>query len=57
MLKQKSVLEIKIGERTYLFHCESDSPLGEVHDAICQMRAFVVQKIVDQQKVDSPVQE
>jgi hypothetical protein len=50
MIKPKSVLEIKIDERLYQLLCDNDAPLGAVHDALCQMRAFVVQRIVDLDK-------
>lgn len=44
-LKNKTILEVKIGERTYSMECYSDSPLGEVHDALTQMKAYVVDRI------------
>ncbi len=52
MLKQATMLETKIGERIYQFHLPSDAPLGEVHDALFQIRSFVVAKINEAQKVD-----
>lgn len=45
MLKTKTVLEIKIGERTYEIHSSPDAPLGELFDAISKMRNFVIEKI------------
>ncbi len=50
MIKNKTVLEVKIGERIYAMECAPEAPLGEVHDALCQMRAFVVQRIIDLDK-------
>lgn len=49
MIKQKTVLEVKIGERIYELFVSGDSPLGEVYDALCQMVGVVVQKINDSQ--------
>lgn len=47
MLKQKTVFEV-IGERkTYRFECDPDSPLGEIHDVLCQMKHYVVNRIND----------
>jgi hypothetical protein len=46
MIKQKTVLEVKIGERVYELFCQSDSPLGELHDALLQMKGFTVEKMV-----------
>jgi hypothetical protein len=46
MIKQKTVLEVKIGERAYELFCAADSPLGELHDALLQMKGFCVEKMV-----------
>lgn len=42
MIKTKSVIEIKIGDRSYSMECNADSPLGEVHDALIQMKSVVI---------------
>ena len=44
-LINKTVLEVKIGERSYVMECYNDSPLGEVHDALTQMKAYIVDRI------------
>ncbi len=44
-LRNRTYLEVKVGERNYSFECYSDSPLGEVHDALSQMKAYVVDRI------------
>lgn len=54
MLKQSAMLEVKINDRVYQLHLPSDAPLGEAHDALFQMRSFVIQKINDAQKADAP---
>lgn len=51
MLKQKSTLEVKVAERSYEFQCDPQAPLGEIHDALCQMKVYIVQRIVDADKV------
>lgn len=53
MLKNKSVLEVVKGAREYQFSCEPDSPLGEVFDALCQMKSYVVEKINEAQATES----
>lgn len=53
MLKNVSRLEVQIGEKLYHFVCDSDSPLGEVHDAIAKMKSFVVNMIVEQEKKET----
>lgn len=45
MIKQKTVFEITINERSYRLECSPDSPLGELHDALSQMKSFVVERI------------
>jgi len=45
MLKNITKMEVKVGERVYQFLCEVDSPIGEVHDVLSSMKAFVVQRI------------
>lgn len=55
MIKQKVVLEVKIGERSYEMECHQDSPLGEVHDALSQMKQFVIQRMMEAEKAkESP---
>lgn len=49
MLKNKTVLEVKIGERLYELSLDASSPIGEVFDALSQMQSFVVQKINESQ--------
>ena len=50
MLKAKTVIEVKVNDRTYQLECYSDSPLGEVYDALVSMRAFIINMMVEQQK-------
>ena len=46
MIKQKTLFEVVIGERMYQLYCSSNSPLGEVHDALMQMKGYVVDRMV-----------
>jgi len=45
MLKQQSIIEIKKGERVYQLVLAMDSPLGEVHDVLYQMRSYIIERI------------
>jgi hypothetical protein len=47
LLKNKTTLNVTIGERDYVFDCEATAPLGEIYDALNQMRGFVVDRIVE----------
>jgi hypothetical protein len=44
-LKNKTYLEVKVGDRTYALECYSDSPLGEVFDALSSMKAYILDRI------------
>ena len=56
MIKNLTTLEIKAGERVYKLLCEVDAPLGEVHDVITQMKAFVVGKINEAHAASQPAE-
>lgn len=43
-------MTIKKGERCYQFICEGDSPLGEIHDVLHEMKQHIVGTIIDQSK-------
>ncbi len=45
MFNQIGKLEVKIGDRLYQLFCAVDSPIGEVHDALSQMKMFVIDKM------------
>lgn len=45
MIKPVAVLELVIGERSYQLQCHSNSPLGELHDALMQMKGYVVERM------------
>jgi len=57
MLKTNAQLEVKIGERVYTLNLPSESPLGEVHDALFRMRSYVVDKINEAIKADKKKEE
>ncbi len=48
MLKQQGLLEITKDENTYQLHLPAgvSCPLGEVHDVLHEMKAFIVNMIV-----------
>lgn len=50
MLKQKSFLEIEIASKKYELVCDSDSPLGCLHDALMQMKGWCVDRMIAAQK-------
>jgi len=54
MLSTITKLEVKIGEKTFQFLCDNDSPIGAVHDALCAMKSLVVQKINEAENAQKP---
>lgn len=54
MIKTNAQLEVKIGERVYTLNLPSESPLGEVHDALFRMRSYVVERMNEALKADEP---
>ena len=51
MIKDKKVLEYKSNkEHVYEFVCAPDSPLGEIHDALCAFKSLIVQRINEEQE-------
>jgi len=59
MIKNKTHLEIKIGERSYELVCDNDAPLGELHDAVQTIKNFIIEKInqFNQQIAEKPAEE
>ncbi len=56
MIKCKTVLHHKIGERIYNLEMDNESPLGEIHDALIAMRNFIIAKMQEiDQKNESEV--
>lgn len=41
MLKNISKLELKVGEKTYQFICDNDSPLSDIKEAIFQFQKYI----------------
>jgi len=56
-LKNKTTLEVKIGNRIYSMECYSDSPLGEVYDALSQMKGYIVDRINAQAENEKKAEE
>jgi len=50
MYTQKAVFEHKVDDRVYTFICNTDAPLGEVHDALMMFRGWCVERMVKAQK-------
>jgi hypothetical protein len=50
MITNITKLEVKIGERTYVLLCSCDSPLGELHDALMQMKSHIIEKMIEVDK-------
>ena len=56
MLKNLTGLELKVEDKVYKFICEVDAPIGVIHDALTEMKNFVVQRINEANKQQQPVE-
>ena len=45
MIKAKTQLEVTINNRVYSMFFEPSSPIGEIHDALYEMKSFIVGKM------------
>ncbi|HEY3527464.1 MAG TPA: hypothetical protein VGK47_14810 [Nitrososphaeraceae archaeon] len=50
MIKNHIVFEIKKDERNYQLLMNCDSPLGEIHDVLSEMKSVIVQKMIEADK-------
>lgn len=57
MYKQKAVIESEISGKLYQLHCDVDSPLGCLHDALMQMKGYVVDRMIAAQKEEEAASE
>ena len=57
MIKTIARFEHKVGDRIYNFTCDSDAPLGEVHDALIKFKSHVVSLIVAAEPKVEPKEE
>jgi hypothetical protein len=54
MIRNKTVFEVKIGEKLYQFQCEPDSPLVEVNDVLNIMKNHISKMIQDHMESQKP---
>lgn len=57
MLKQKSSLKVEINGKYFELLCDSDSPLGSLHDALMQMKGWCVERMIAAQKEEEAAAE
>jgi hypothetical protein len=57
MIKQKTVLEVVVGERKYELLCGADSPLGDLHDALMQMKGYCIERMVKAHEEEKKIAE
>ena len=53
MVKNQTILEAKVGEKVFILTLPLDPQYGETFDALCQMRAYIVQKMLELQQSDN----
>lgn len=58
MMKHIVQLEVTVGEKTYRFLCDNDSPIGSVKEAVFQINNLVAkieEKILEEMKLKEQV--
>lgn len=48
-------LEVEKSGRKYYLFCSPDSPLGELHDAVYDLKKMIVDRILTQQSYDQQI--
>ncbi|CAB4121684.1 hypothetical protein UFOVP1357_20 [uncultured Caudovirales phage] len=56
-VKNRPILEAKVGEKTFELVLPEGSTLGELHDALFQMRSFVIDRIKEANEMNQKSQE
>lgn len=55
MIKQKTIIEVKKGDRVYELYCPSETALGELHDVLMQMKGYCVERMIAAQKEEQSI--
>lgn len=51
MFRNISVLEVKAGdERMHRYECAPNAPLGEIHDSLCAMKAYILSQMKEKEE-------
>lgn len=50
MLKNHTILELKKNERLYQLFLSADSPLGEVHDVLHEMKCYLINLMAERSR-------
>jgi len=53
MLKNKTALEAKIGEKTFQFVCDAEATVGEIFDGLYHLRSHVLDVMNKQKQQDA----
>jgi len=56
-IKRQTVLEVKVEGRVYSLVLDGDSPLGEAHDAVMQIKGFLVERMVQEYEAEKQASE
>jgi hypothetical protein len=53
----KTILQVKKDERVHRYECDCNASLGELHDVMCEMLNFVINKINENRPLEKSVEE
>jgi len=54
---QRTILEVKMGDKFYNFECAPDSPLSEINQALVTMNTYVLSRIEEVKKAQENSEE
>ncbi len=49
---QRTILEVKIGDRFYNLECAPDAPLNEVYQAVGMINNYIISRIEEAKKIE-----
>jgi len=55
MIKQQTILEVAIAERVYQLVLPAEAPIGEIHDALLQMKGYMVDRMIAAQREEQMI--
>ena len=55
--KSGVILQAKIGDNVYELHCSEKAALGELHDALMEIKGFAIEKMIANHKAEQEAME
>lgn len=56
-VKTQAVITVRKDDKVHAYHCPNNSNLGEIYDALNEMRSYIVQKIQEIERSQKPAEQ